>query len=87
MAKIKVTGVGYDHSNYKILVVLTEQAEVEGELMERPLGEASITVPSGTEMSDIKDKIVDAAQGIMDAYKKASDKRKDIEELELPEVE
>lgn len=87
MAKIKVTGVGYDNSSYQILVVLTEQAEVEGELMERPLGEASIRVSSDTEMSDIKDKIVDAAQGIMDAYKKASDKRKDIEEFEFPEIE
>ena len=86
MAKIKISGVGYDQSNYTVMVTLVETRTEEGKEVETPIGEAAVRFPLGTEMADIKYKIVDAAEGIMDAHKNALDKRRDIEELDFPEI-
>ncbi|KKM82112.1 hypothetical protein LCGC14_1322910 [marine sediment metagenome] len=86
MATIRIVGVGYSGSNYTVNVIMTETQQIDSQDHEVSLGEATIRIPSDTEMADIKDKIVDAAQGIMDAHSKAKDKRKDIEELDFPEI-
>ena len=86
MAKIRINGVSYDQSNYTVMLSVTETRVVEGEDTESPIGEAAIRFPSSTEINDIKSRIIDAAEGIMKAHKNAKDKRKDIEELEFPEI-
>lgn len=86
MAKIKIAGVGYDNSNYTVNVMVTDIQTLEGEDGEVSLGEAVVRFPSNTEMADVKTKIMDAAKLILKAYQNARDKRKDIEELELPDV-
>jgi len=87
MAKINIMGVRSGSKDYTVHVVLTEQQEVEGQMTDVPLGEAFVLIPQETEKADVKDKLVEAAKGIMDRHKDAQNKRKDIEELEFPEVE
>lgn len=86
MAKIKIMGVGYDQSNYTVQVQVTDIQTLEGEDAEASLGEAVVRFPTGTEMEDVKTKILDAAKLILKAYQNARDKRKDIEELEFPDI-
>ncbi len=86
MAKIKISGVGYDQSNYTVLISISETVTEEGQEVEKPLGEASVRFPSDTGMDDIKAKIIDAAEKVKKASDNARDKRKDIEELELPDI-
>lgn len=86
MAKINIMGVKSGSKDYTVHVVLTEQQQVEGQPQEMPIGEAFPTIPQGTEMADVKDIIVDAAEKILDAVKDAKDKRKDIEELDFPDI-
>lgn len=86
MAKIVIGGVRSGSKDYTVHVVLTEQQEVEGQMVDVPIGEAFVLIPQGTEIADVKDKIVDAANQIMDRHKDSLDKRKDIEELEFPEI-
>jgi len=86
MAKINIMGVRAGSKDYTVHVVLTEQVEVEGQMINNPIGEAFVAIPQDTEMADVKDKIVDAANKIMDAHKDAQSKRKDVEELEFPEI-
>ena len=86
MAKINIVGVRSGSKDYTAHIVLTEQQEVEGQMTDIPLGEAFVSIPQGTEMADVKAKVVDAANGIMKAHKDAQDKRRDIEELGFPEV-
>ena len=87
MAKIQVVGVKRGAGNYTVHIILTQSQVIAGQLQDLPIGEAFVPFPHNTEMADIKDRIVDAAKGIMDAHKDAQNKRKDIEELEFPEVE
>lgn len=87
MAKINIAGVRKGDKNFTVHVILTEPRDIEGQTADLPIGEAFVAIPHGTEMPDIKDRIVDAAQGVMKAHRDAQDKRKDIEELEFPEVE
>jgi hypothetical protein len=87
MAKIRIGGVGFNGENYTVNVVVTETQFVEDKDIDVPLGEAAVSFPKDTEAADIKDKIEDAAKGIMDANTKAKDKRKDIEEIEFAELE
>jgi len=87
MAKINIAGVRSGSKDYQVHVVLTETQTVEGEAQEVPIGEAFVLILEGTEMADVKDKIVDASEKIMDKHKDSLDKRKDIEELKFPEIE
>lgn len=86
MAKIHIASVDNNAFIYSVLINLTEVQTVEGEDIEVPIGEATVTFPHGTEMADIKTKIIDAAQGIFKAHKNALDKKADLEELEFPEI-
>lgn len=86
MAKINIVGVGKGEKNYVVHIVITEPQEVDGEIEEKAIGERFVPIPHGLEMKDIKDRIVKAANLAMDAHKDAIDKRKDIEELEFPEI-
>lgn len=86
MATIKIAGVGTGSKDYTVHVVLTEEQEVDGQPTDAPIGEAFIVIPQGTEMADVKDKIIKAATGIMKAHKDALDKRRDIEELDFPPI-
>lgn len=86
MATIKILSVSNDETTYSVLIALMESQTIEGEPVDIPIGEATITFPHRTETADVKDKIIDAAQGIMKAHQNARDKKKDLEELELPEI-
>lgn len=86
MAKVNVSGVRKGDNNFTVHLVLTETQEVDGEPQEIAIGEGFIPIPHGMEMADVKGRLVDAAQQIMDAHKDAQQKRKDIEELEFPEI-
>lgn len=86
MAKIRIDGVFNEGSNYTAHVALIESQMVEGVEAEMPLGEAFVNFPSGTEMADVKKKIIKAAEGIWKSHQDALDKRKDIEELEFPPI-
>lgn len=86
MAKIRVDAVGYDESNYNVMVTLIETQTIEEVETDVPLGEASIRFPSDTEIADVKQKIIKAAEGIWKAHKNAQDKRHDIAELDFPPI-
>lgn len=86
MAKIVIAGVKKGEKNYTVHVVLTEPQQTEMGLVDVALGEAFVPAPHGMEMADIRDRIKDAAEGIMDAHKDALDKKRDIEECEFPEI-
>lgn len=86
MAKINIMGVKRGSQNYTIHIVVTEPQDIEGEIENVPIGEALITISHTLEAADIKDRIVDAAKGVMDAHKDAENKRRDIEEFEFPEI-
>lgn len=86
MAKIRIDGVGYDESNYDVMVTLIETQTIEGVETEVPLGEASVRFPSDTGMEDVKKKIIKAAEGIWKSHQNAQDKRHDISELEFPPI-
>lgn len=87
MAKIHIASVDNNETTYSVLIALTETQTIEGEDMEVPIGEATITFPHKTETADVKGKIVDAAQAIFKAHQNALDKKKDLEELELPDIQ
>ena len=86
MAKIKIGGVRYGNCNYSTMIYLVETHIENDQEVEVPLGEAGVTFPSKTEMSDVRDMIIDTAQKIMSAHKDALDKKHDIEELEFPPI-
>ncbi len=86
MAKITIGGVKKGPDAFTILIILTEPQEIEGQPGEVPIGEAVITIPLDMEMADIRGRIVDTAKEVLKAHKDAKDKRKDVEELELPEI-
>ena len=87
MAKIVISGVSYDQSNYTVHVVLTELQNVDDQEEETAIGEAFLRFPSTTEMPDIEAKIIDAARGIMKAHKNSLDKKRDIQELPFPPID
>lgn len=86
MAKINIAGVRSGSKDYTVHVILTEQQKVEGETVDAPIGEAFVDIPQGTEMADVKAKIIDAGNQMMDRHKDSQNKRKDIEELEFPVI-
>ncbi|MBA7708676.1 hypothetical protein ES703_117579 [subsurface metagenome] len=87
MAVINIASVQSGSKSYTVHVVLTE-GEVVGDQSEVVvLGEAFLEIPEGTEMADVKDLIIKAAQGIMKKHQDSLDKRKDIEELDFPPIE
>ena len=86
MAKIKVSGVGFDGTNYRAVITVVEEAVIEGEPAERPLGEATIMFPQETKKKDIENRVMAAARGIMDAHRAASSCRSELEKMTFPEV-
>ncbi len=86
MAKINIMGVKSGSKDYQVHVVLTEEIEIEGETVDNPIGEAFIPIAHGTSEVDIKDKILDAANKIMDKHKDSINKRADIETIDFPEI-
>lgn len=86
MAKIVVTGVSYDQSNYTIMVTLVESRVIEDQDVDVPLGEASVRFPSDMEMPDIKKLIVKTAEEIWKAHKNSVDKGADIHQLDFPDI-
>ena len=86
MARIVIAGVSYDQVDYHVLVTLVEAHPFEGEDVDVPLGEAAVRIPGGMEIADIKKVIVKEAEKIMDAHRNALDRRKDIEEIDFPDI-
>lgn len=86
MAEIRIMGVTMGSKDYTVHMVLTEEREEEGQLVDMPLGEAFLSILHGTKMADVKTQIIDAATGIMKAHKDALDKKQDISELEFPPI-
>lgn len=86
MAKIKVTGVSYDQSNYTIMVTLMESRVIDDVELDVPLGEASVRFSSSMEMDDIKKLIVKTAEQIWKSHKNAVDKGEDISQLDFPDI-
>lgn len=87
MARIHIASVNNDESFYTVLIALMETQTVEGEDIDAPIGEATIRFPHDTPMEEVKKRIIKAAQDIFKAHQNALDKKKDLEELELPEID
>jgi len=86
MAKIVIAAVSNAESTYSVLFTLTETQTIEGEELPVPIGEATVTFPYDTPMDEIKKKIIKAAQGIMKSHQDAQDKRKDLDEVDWPDI-
>ncbi|MBA7672193.1 hypothetical protein ES703_80367 [subsurface metagenome] len=86
MANIHIIGVNSGSKSYTVHVVLAETANPEDPGDVTVLGEAFVELPEAAEMTDVWDKIIDAAHGIMKKHKDSADKRRDIEELDFPPI-
>jgi len=86
MAEITIVGVRSGSKDYTIHIVLTEDQDIEGESPVLVLGEAFLEIAEGTEMADVKTKIIDAATDIMKHHKDAIDKKHDLNELDFPPI-
>ena len=86
MARINITGVSMGSKDFTVHMVLTEEQEVDGQMVDNIFGEAFVLIPHMTEMADVKTKIVDAATGIMKSHKDAVQKKLDIKEIDFPPI-
>lgn len=87
MAVINIASVTSGSKKYTVHVVLTAEPVIDEETPVNVLGEAFLEIPEGTEMADVKDRIIDTAQGIMKKHKDSLDKRRDLDELDFPPIE
>lgn len=86
MAKIKITGVSYDQSNYTIMVTLVVPRVIDNEDVEMPIGEAAVRFPSTMEIEDVKKLIVKTAEEIWHSHINAVDKTEDIAQMDFPDI-
>lgn len=87
MAVINIAGVRSEGKGYTVHVVLTAEPVIDQETPIDVFGEAFVEIPEATEMSDVKDRIIEAAREIMKKRQDSIDKRKDLEELDFPPIE
>jgi len=87
MAVINIVNVTTGSKSFTVHVVLTEDQNLDNPEEVVVLGEAFLEMPEGIEMADVKDRIVDAARGILKKHQDSVDKKKDISEMDFPPIE
>lgn len=86
MAKIIVTGVSYDQSNYTVIVTLVQPSGEGGDEVPYALGEASVRFPSSMKEEDVKKLIVKTAEEISKVHKHSVDKGDEISQMYFPDI-
>lgn len=80
-SRISVESVRNNPERVDILVVAWSKQLVEGKEQEVPLGEKSLSFPSGTKPLDMLDKIKEAGEQIKEAANQAKETRVELNKL------